>query len=174
MKATSNRRYRILDCKWDMTRGGYACGPVPASIAATVQYDDGDEQGWLHFVEVDGVLNTFLSPEDMHDLIVEEDYSDEDLRLINSRLIREFGGIPLGDGEYERLYEGLRHSKNESLNGVLRLLLALLAEEEEVADELCEAAKGKFADEIEIPITEGESDYLDGIDEDLDEDMDEQ
>ena len=83
--------------------------------------------------------------------------------------IDSFEGIDLNcdgcigeyDNMYYRLYDQIFNSKrdNEAAQ-FLRFVIALITSGENEADELIELAKGRYIDEIDIPVCEMERRYL--------------
>lgn len=160
------KRFFIEEVKCGVSEGGMACGPMSGSVVATVKYRDNEnESKWIYLVEVDGITNYFLVDEDFFDKLIEED--DKTIEMMNDGAIREFNGISLGDGDYD--FDSLRENKDNPAVPLIRYIIGLVRCETEEIDGLVAIAKGKYIDEVEIPISDLEEEYLEDIAEEEDE-----
>lgn len=159
------KRYFIEDAKCGITRGGMACGPVPGHVVASVRYNDGTESNWLTFVEVDSILNTFLTEEDIYDMVIEENFGDDEYDFFETHDIGEFNDIELG-GDYSDVFDSISEDPDNPAVPLIKYLIALVRCEMEDIDHIINLGKGHFADEIDIPVSDVEEDYLEEYAED--------
>ena len=53
-------RYRVLEAKYGVARGGMACGPVAGPVMAEIKLaDENGDEFYLNLTEVDGIPNWF-------------------------------------------------------------------------------------------------------------------
>ena len=153
------KKFFIEEAKCDITNGGFACGPVSGNIAVTVKFNDGKDEKWLSLVEVEGIPNFFLANKDVHDDIVKEDIDDNEFtEYLNSHAIDEFEGITLG--EYVDILESISDDPENPAIPLVRYLIALVRCDRSNEEGLVEMAKGKYADELDIPISDVEEEYI--------------
>ena len=145
------KRYYIEEAKCGITEGGMACGPVPGNVVVTVKFKEGSKVQWINLVDVGGILNVCLSDKDIHDALIEEDFDDEFLEYIDDHCIDEFNGLELGT-EYGDWLDSIEEDPENPAVQLIRLLIALaLCKPGEPEAELIKMAKGKYADELNIP-----------------------
>lgn len=154
------------------------------TLVVSIEYQkDGGDSGWLTVVKADdaylGIPSFFTDDEDRFEKYVDH-YDDSktfayygggtraypDFEPVR---IDSFEGIDLNcdgclgeyDNMYYRLYDQIFNSKrdNEAAQ-FLRFVIALITSGENEADELIELAKGRYIDEIDIPVCEMERRYL--------------
>lgn len=154
------------------------------TLVVSIEYQkDGGDSGWLTVVKADDVYlgnpSFFTDDEDRFEKYVDH-YDDSktfayygggtraypDFEPVS---IDSFEGIDLNcdgclgeyDNMYYRLYDQIFNSKrdNEAAQ-FLRFVIALITSGENEADELIELAKGRYIDEIDIPVCEMERRYL--------------
>ena len=154
------------------------------TLVVSIEYQkDGGDSGWLTVVKADDVYlgnpSFFTDDEDRFEKYVDH-YDDSktfayygggtraypDFEPVR---IDSFEGIDLNcdgcigeyDNMYYRLYDQIFNSKrdNEAAQ-FLRFVIALITSGENEADELIELAKGRYIDEIDIPVCEMERRYL--------------
>ena len=152
------KKFFIEEAKCELTKGGIACGPVDPNVVTSVKYKSGDETKWISLVEVMGIPNFLLADKDIYDGLVKEDDSDKEFweytQLIN---IGEFNGIELG--EYSDIFYSISEDPENPAIPLIRYMIALTrCPMEEVAG-LIAMAKGKYADELDIPISDEEEDF---------------
>lgn len=154
------------------------------TLVVSIEYQkDGGDSGWLTVVKTDdaylGIPSFFTDDEDRFEKYVDH-YDDSktfayygggtraypDFEPVR---IDSFEGIDLNcdgcigeyDNMYYRLYDQIFNSKrdNEAAQ-FLRFVIALITSGENEADELIELAKGRYIDEIDIPVCEMERRYF--------------
>lgn len=154
------------------------------TLVVSIEYQkDGGDSGWLTVVKADdaylGIPSFFTDDEDRFEKYVDH-YDDSktfayygggtraypDFEPVR---IDSFEGIDLNcdgclgeyDNMYYRLYDQIFNSKrdNEAAQ-FLRFVIALITSGENEVDELIELAKGRYIDEIDIPVCEMERRYL--------------
>ena len=159
------KRYYIEDAKCDVSNGGMACGPMPGSVVAAVKYrEDGNGPRWLYMVEFDGIPNCFVMDEDVFDKLIEED--NETIRRTASIVIGEFDGVSLGCGEYD--FASLEENEENPAASMVRYIIALVRCGMDEVDALVALAKGKYIDEVEVPLSDLEEEYLEDVEEEED------
>ena len=158
------KRYFIEEAKCGVSEGGIACGPVGGSVVTTVKFNDGEKTGWLSLVEVEGIPNFLLSDRDIHEDLIEEDYDDKEFWDYTLEInIGEFDGIELG--EYEDIFASFADNPENPAVPLVRYMITLTRCPMEEATELLALVKGKFIDEVDIPMSEDEEEYLAELDE---------
>ncbi len=149
------KRYLIEEAKCGLTGGGFACGPVAGSVVVTVRFNDGGGSRWLTVAECDGIPNFFLLDRDVHDKAVEED--DETLEWMGNYFTHDFDGVEVGD--YFDMFAGFDENPENPAIPLIRYIIALLRCAMDELDGLIEMGVGKYADELDIPVTDIEEDY---------------
>lgn len=160
-------RYLIKEVKCDTTNGGMACGPVFGAVVASIQFENEGEEKWLHVVEVEGMPNTYINKEDIFDVLVQDNYGADFIEDLESSSDDTIGGIVLtgdyGDIIYE-LVDG--ESASEEDKSFIRFVLAIIRCDWDVIKELKDTAIGHYTDEINIPISDVEEEYLEDQEDD--------
>lgn len=139
--------YKIIDAKVGASSGGIACGPVGGTVVASVLYEAPDgERKWLHCCEAEGLPAFYLSEDDIHGKLLEEDWEDQAFwdRVNCELFVDSFDGLPLG--EYEKTLKGLAGESPAA--PLIRFLIALTRCDWKDAESLIDGAKGKYAQEI--------------------------
>ena len=154
------------------------------TLVVSIEYQkDGGDSGWLTVVKADDVYlgnpSFFTDDEDRFEKYVDH-YDDSktfayygggtraypDFKPIS---IDSFEGIDLNcsgcfgkyGNMYYELYDQIFNSKRDNeVAQFLRFVIALITSGENEADELIELAKGRYIDEIDIPVCEMERRYL--------------
>lgn len=154
------------------------------TLVVSIEYQkDGGDSGWLTVVKADdvylGIPSFFTDDEDRFEKYVDHyddsntfpyieggTQADPDFEPVR---IDSFEGIDLNcdrsfskhGNMYDGLYDQIFNSKrdNEAAQ-FLRFVIALITSGENEADELIELAKGRYIDEIDIPVCEMERRYL--------------
>ena len=154
------------------------------TLVVSIEYQkDGGDSGWLTVVKTDdaylGIPSFFTDDEDRFEKYVDhyDDsktfayYGGETRAYPDFEPVRidSFEGIDLNcdgcigeyDNMYYRLYDQIFNSKrdNEAAQ-FLRFVIALITSGENEADELIVYAKGRYIDEIDIPVCEMERRYF--------------
>ena len=151
------KRYLIENAKCDLTDVGM--GPGSPNIAAAVQFKSGRTEKWLSMVEVDGIPNFYLTKQDIFDKLVEEDYDDEDFwESLEEQQIEEFNDIEFGC-DYVEVFDSIYADEDNPAVPLIKYLIALVRADMDDVKVLIEQAKGKYVDELDIPITDVEEEY---------------
>lgn len=146
-------RYRVLEAKYGMARGGFACGPVAGPIMAEIKLagDNGDEF-YLNLTEVDGIPNWFKTDRStIEEQIAER--SEDVFDYLNDHCI-DFG-------EYIDVFA----DPEEELYQACRYLIYLVRCERGAEEPFIQATVGKYLDEMEIPMSDEEEDYREEMEE---------
>ena len=154
------KKYYVHEVKFGESEGGISCGPVSGSLVASVKYSvDGDVQ-WLSMVEFDGFPNFYLSDKDIYDDLVKEDFEDKEFtEYMQDHQIDEFDGISIW-GEYDDVFEGLAEAPENPAGKLIRYLVALVRCSEEEVNGLIAMATDKNINDIVIPMSEIEKEWL--------------
>ena len=162
-------RYFIENAKCGVTEGGMGCGPISGNVVATIQFKEGNATQWLSLVEVEGIPNVYLTEKDVFEDLVAEDFEDtEFIEYMQEHYIDEFEGIEFDD-DYSSTFESITECPENPAVPLIRFLIALIRCEMDEVNELIELATGRYVDEIDIPVSDVEEEW---IDEDYNEDED--
>ena len=154
------KRYFIEEAKCGITEGGIGIGPVPGNVVVSLKFQDGTRTQWLNVVEVDGIPNVYLSDEDIFDPLLAEDLDDEDFtEYMLDHYITEFEGIVF-DTDYEATFESISENPDNPAVPLIRCIIALVRCSMDETEELIQMMSGKYADEVEIPVSDVEEEYL--------------
>lgn len=171
------KRYLIEKAQCGITKGGMACGPVSGHVVVTIKFNDGSKTQWLSLVEVEGIPNVFLLNKDIHEELVAEDFDDEFTKYIDEHFINEFEGISFDDSYFTTLNDIAEDPDNPAAP-LIRYLITLVRCDMDEVEGLIQMASGKFADELDIPVSDVEEEFMEDyeyeedIDMDLPEDLD--
>ncbi len=152
------KRYYIEEVKSSISAGGFACGPISGNPVVTIRFKDGDETKWLSLVEVEGLPNCFLTDEDIHEKLVAEDFDDDFTDYLDQHAVGDFNGITFG--EYTDIYYSISQNPENPAIPLIRCLLTFARCDSGDEAELIKMAEGKYADELEVPMSDIEEDYL--------------
>lgn len=146
------KRYFIEEAKCGITEGGMSCGPVSGNVVVTVKFKEGSKTQWISLVEVDGIPNVYLSDKDVHDSLVAEDIDDEEFtQYMSDHYVSKFNGLDVG-AEYDDWFDSIEEDPENPAVQLIRYLLALTwCKPGEPEAELIKMARGKYADELDIP-----------------------
>lgn len=154
-------RYFIEDakCGYDTVFDG--CGPH-ATVASAIKYkEDGGETGWIYCVHPDGLWPMIaLYEKDVYEEIIRGEFPEGPDYEANS-----FGGISWDPAETQTLFEALTKNKNNSAANLIRYAYNLCTCPTEEESELLALGIGHYSDEIEVPILDGEKEYIEDLDE---------
>ena len=168
------KRYLIEEAKCGVTNGGMACGPVSGNVVASVRINDGSATNWLTLVEVDGIVNLFMTDMDIYEEVLREDFSDEFLAYLNSHAIDRVNGLEFSE-DYASAFSSIADDPENPAVPVVRYLIALVRCGMEETEALIRMAAGKYADELDIPASDAEEDYIAEMEaEEYDEDEDDE
>lgn len=159
-------RYFIETAKCGITNGGMACGPVSGNVVVTVQFKDDSKTQWISLVEVGGIPNVYLSDKDIHEDLVAEDFDNEEFnQYMEDHFISEFDGIEF-DADYSTTFESIAEDPENPAVPLIRYLITLVRCDMDDVDDLIQMASGKYADELDIPASDVEEDFMEDYEED--------
>ncbi len=145
-----------------------ACGPVFGNVVVTVQFKEGSTTQWLSLVEVEGIPNVYLSDKDIHENLVAEDFDDEEFNTyMDEHFINEFDGIAF-DVDYSTTFESIADDPENPAVPLIRYLITLVRCRMDEVDNLIQMASGKYADEIDIPTSDVEEEFMDEYEDEAD------
>ena len=154
------KRYFIEDAKCGITEGGMACGPIGGNVVVTVQFKDEEKTQWLSLVEVQGIPNCFLFDKDVHDELVKEDFDDEEFtNYMNEHEINEFNGIEF-NGDYSDAFNCFEEDPENPAIPLVKYLITLVRCDMDDVEGLISMARGRYADELDIPASDLEEEYF--------------
>ena len=154
------KRFLIETAKYGITEGGIACGPVSGNVVVTVQFKEEDTTHWLSLVEVEGIPNVYLSDKDVHKALVAENFDDEEFIVYMSKhYINEFEGIAFGT-DYSTTFESIADDPENSATPLIRYLITLVRCDMDEVGALIQMASGKYADELAIPLSDVEEEFM--------------
>ena len=155
-------RYLIKDVKCGVTDGGMACGPEPGNVVASILFENDGHEKWIHVVEVEGMPNAFITPKDLHDVLIRDDYDAEYVEELEKSTENEICGIPLTAESYYEIFDELYNSDSatEEDKSFIRFVIAIVRLDWNAIEDLKKQAIGKYTDEIDIPRTADEEEYL--------------
>ena len=149
------KRYYIEDVKCGLTDAGMA-----SNVVCTVKYNDGEESRWLYLVEVLGIPNFFLLDKDVFKDLVAENSNDEDFNdFIQAHQISAFDGVELSEDYYYTFSCFIDDGENPAIE-LIRYLIALVRCKMGEVDKLVAMGKGKYVDELDIPMSDVEEEFL--------------
>ena len=158
-------RYLIEEAKCGVTDGALMpCGPMPGHVMAAVkfkEFSEGEEQPeqWLSLAEAEGYPSVYLSDEDIFDKLMEEDMEDTAFdEYLDEHYLEEFNGIAVCD--YDDLFESIHEDPDNPAIPLIRYIVALVRCPMEDVDPMIRMAEGRYADELDIPVSDVEEEYL--------------
>lgn len=126
------------------------------NVLVTIQYHKNDNPSqWLSNADCGGICNIFLNDYNAFELLLSGDAEDPQWGV---GMTNSFEGIDFFD--YEDMFEYFLNNPEATAVPLMRLLIALTRCSDEEAKSLISNAEGKFVDEIDIPISDIEEDYL--------------
>lgn len=154
------KRYFIEDAKCGITAGGMACGPIPGHVVTTIKYHDKDDTKWLSLVEVEGIPNVFLTDKDIYEDLIKDDYDDVAFtEYLQAHAIDEFNGIAFND-DYYGVFASIADKSDNPAAPLIRYLIALVRCKMEDTEGIIMLGKNRYADEVNIPVSDVEIDYM--------------
>ena len=132
--------------------------PMFGVVVTSVKYNDGESSKWFHLVEVDGIPCFYLTDEDAYDMFITNEFDDEDEEMLDNSYIAEFNGISLGT--YEEVFDSIYKNPDNPAAEFIRYVITLTRCDLEDVQKLVEMAVGKYVDEIKVPASDEEDDYL--------------
>ena len=164
------KRYLIEDAKCGISDGGIACGPVPGHVVTSVKFSDGEESRWLNLAEVDGMPNVYLTEEEVYEAMIKDDPEDETLtERLEEDYIEGLDGIAFGM-DYSETFASIEEEPDSPAVPLIKYMIALTRCEMGDVQSLLKLGIGRYADELEIPVSDVEEEYLEETEEDEDED----
>ncbi len=146
-----------------VTNGGMACGPVFGDVVVSIQFEHDGEVNWFHAVENEGFLNAFVRQDDIFDVLLKDDYDADYVDYLEETSEKEVAGIEL-TGEYCDIISGLYDEDiSDEDKSFLRFILAIVRSDWDEVDKLKKAAIGHYTDELDIPMSDMEEDYLENL-----------
>lgn len=154
------KRYFIETAKCGVTAGGMACGPIPGHVVTSIKYNNSDESKWINLVEVDGIPNVFLTDKDIYEDLIKDDYDDIAFtEYLEEHAIDEFNGIPFDD-DYYGVFSSIADKPDNPAAPLIRYLIALVRCKMEETEGIIKLGENRYADELTIPISDVENDYM--------------
>ncbi len=168
------KRYLIEEAQCGITKGGFACGPISGQVITSIKYNDGAGSKWLSIAEYDGFPMIYVSERDIFDDLIKDAFEDEAfMEYLEAHKIGDFDGVYLG-GEYQDVFEGIYEDPENPAARLLKYAIALTRCAEGEEKDLIDMASGKYVDELDIPISDVEEDYMEDLEELDDEEEDEE
>ena len=150
------KRFFIEEAKCGFSRG-IMRPPMPYAVCAAVKFREDNGEPRLFFLnQFNGMPMFFISDEDFFDKILEED--GETIGKTGKLFLQEFEGIKFGRMAYD--FGSLAENAGNPAAALIRYLIALVRSDRSEIAGLVEMAKGKYADELEIPVSDLEKAYL--------------
>ena len=146
-------RYRVLEAKYGVARGGMACGPVAGPVMAEIKLaDENGDEFYLNLTEVDGIPNWFKTERSTIEEQIEEK-SEEVFEYLNDNNI--------DIGEYVDVFA----DPDAELYQACRYLIYLVRCERGEEEPFIQSTVGKYLDEMKIPMSDEEEDYMEEYEE---------
>ena len=128
-------------------------------VIVTVQFKkDGESSQWLSNADCGGFCTFYQNDFNPFDILVSGDIENPQFGV---GMIDSFEGVEFDD--YEDIFDYYVDNKDDSAVALLRYIIALTRSAKDEVDELILLAEGKYIDEIEVPISDLEEDYLDSL-----------
>ena len=144
----------ITFAKYEVTNGGMSCGPVPGSMIAEAGFKKPDgEEFFVSCAEVMGIPNFYKTEKSVIDDEVAMENSGEFDTEFQDYLMDHFID---GIGEYDEIFE----NKDPEWFTILRYLIYIVGNDYDDTDAFILATVGKYLDEIEIPVSSIEENYI--------------
>ncbi len=152
-------KYLIEEAKCGITDGGMACGPVAGTVVAEVKFKKGRKTMWLCLSETDGIPEFTLADRDIYDDLMKEDIDDEFVDYIGDHHVYEMDGLELGE-DYDELFANISETPDAPVVPLIRYITALVRCDMSEVESVIAMAEGKYADEIDIPMSDVEEEYM--------------
>ncbi|SEG36537.1 hypothetical protein SAMN04487934_11818 [Eubacterium ruminantium] len=148
-------RYFVEKVKFGLADSGLP----PADVIVSIEYrkDDGSSQ-WLSNAECEGFCTIYQNDFDPFELLISGDVDDPKWAI---GMTNSFEGIDFYD--YEDMFDYFLENENNPAIPLLRLLIAVTRCNKDETNLLISNAEGKYIDEIDVPISDIEEDYLETI-----------
>ena len=151
-------RYLIEQASFGSTEG-YNDEIIFGFPVASVKFSDGSQSQWLSIMDADGFILFSLADHNVQEPLERETPSAEFEHDFDKHMTEEFNGIGLYQG-YESLCQGIGNDPQNPAVPLLRYLIALVRSEPRDARSLIRLAEGKYADELDMPFSDVEKEYL--------------
>lgn len=148
------KRFLIENAKCGVAQGG----PMMGIVITSVKFNDGESSKWFNLAEVDGIPCFYLTDKDVYDTLIKGEWDEDFQKMLDNSLIEEFEGITFG--EYEEVFDSIYENPDNPAVPFLRYVFALTRCDLKDVDKLVKKATGKHIDEIKVPISDAEDDYL--------------
>lgn len=155
-------RYKIADIKNGIAKGSISCGPIPGPIVSEVKFEsDKGTTFYTSLTEVEGTPMFFRTEESYYVGQVEEDYGEKD----EEEFYSELNAHSIGDFcDYEELFFALHYGEDQDeMFEIYKLLVYLVRSDWDETDDFSRKVVGRWLDEIIIPRTDLEMEYLEEI-----------
>lgn len=147
-------RFFIESIKCDATEGGFVCGPVSGPVVTEVKViKDGTETFYMSLAEVDGCPNFFITSESTYEMQVTGDMSDEQIESLNDCCI--------STDDYEEIFE----TEDSEWLPLYKYLIYIVRTNREDCKAFIAESTGKYIDEIDVPMSDIEEEYLEEFEE---------
>lgn len=133
-------KHLIEDLKVGVSGGGMACGPVPGCVNVEMQLRDTGDNSVMFYgmTDVEGVAVYLKSEESLYDILMANDYSDED--------------------GWNKAYAADIGEHDDDNDPIWRLLRYFLYADWDAVEELKPKCIGKYLEDIDIPKLDDEDD----------------
>lgn len=149
------KRFLIEDAKCGVAQAG----PMMGIVITSVKFNDGESSKWFNLAEVDGIPCFYLTDKDVFDTLIENEWDEKFQEMLDNSYIEEFEGIFVG-GEYEEVFDSIYENPDNPAVAFVRYAIALTMCDFKDVKKLVKMAVGKYVDEIKVPISDAEDDYL--------------
>lgn len=148
------KRFLIEEAKCGVAQGS----PMMGVVITSVKFNDGESSKWFNLAEVDGIPCFYLTDKDVFDTLIENEWDEEFQEMLDNSYIEEFEGITFG--EYEEVFDSIYENPDNPAVAFVRYAIALTRCDLKDVDKLVKKAIEKHIDEIQVPISDVEDDYL--------------
>ena len=165
MKGTGEKdmsRYIILEAKCGCSEGGMACGPVGGNVVAEIKVrnEETGEEFYLSDAEVDGTVNIFNTGGESSYELQTGDVSDDDEDAWN-----ELNGCIAATAVcYDEFFEEYPRDDEDSMVKLYYYLIYIIRTSEKKAAKYIKETVGKAINDIEVPKSDAEEEYIEEID----------
>lgn len=141
------KRYYIESVKSGIGEGGMACGPVSGPVVAEAKIKtDLGEVFYLSLAEVMGIPNFYKTEKSIYDILVNED--DDAIEAIQEKFV--------DTGDYNDIFK----KQDEEWYQLYRFLIFIVRVDWEEFEKYNDAKVDKYIDEMYIPASDVEEEYL--------------
>ena len=162
-------RYLIEEAKCRITNTVLLHDMLMGTVVAAVKFRKSKETLWLYLSDCDGIPVFTLTEKDIYEKILKEDPEDEEfIEYLNEHQIDKLDGVEF-DTTFEGLIENIRTADYD--NPVVPLLLyiiVLVRCKMTDVEPLIGMARGKYADELDIPMSDVEEELLEELEDEND------